>query len=188
MYEIKNYDSLLGIDGLSNDLLKNHFTLYQGYVNNTNKLLTLLSTLDKSTIEYSELHRRFGWEFNGMRLHELYFENLSLNPTKFDANSNIGKLILEQYNSFDNFEKEFKSLTAMRGIGWVVLAYDSLENKLFNIWVNEHDLGLLAGLDILLVIDVFEHAYMLDYNLKKLDYVNAIFNSIDWKIVEKRFV
>ncbi len=188
MYEIKNYDFLLGINGLSNDLLKNHFTLYQGYVNNTNKLLTLLSTLDKASPEYAELHRRFGWEFNGMRLHELYFENLSLNPIKFNAESNIGKLILEQYNSFDNFEKEFKSLTAMRGIGWVVLAYDSLENKLFNIWVNEHDLGLLAGLDILLVIDVFEHAYMLDYGLKKVDYVNTIFNSIDWKIVEKRFM
>ena len=167
-------------------MLKNHFTLYQGYVNNTNKLLTILRNLDKSSPEFAELNRRFGWEFNGMRLHELYFENLSLNPKSFNAESYLGKLIVEQYSSFENFEKEFKSLTAMRGIGWVVLAYDALENKLFNIWVNEHDLGLLAGTIPLLVIDVFEHSYMLDYGLKKADYVSNIFKAINWEVVEKR--
>lgn len=186
MYEIKNYDSLLGINGLSNDLLKNHFTLYMGYVNNTNKLLVTLKNLDKTSPEYSELNRRFGWEFNGMRLHELYFENLSKDSKVFDANSKLGKLITQQFNSFENFEKEFKSLTAMRGIGWVVLFYDSKSNKLFNTWINEHDLGLLAGCIPLLVIDVFEHSFMLDYGLKKVDYINTIFNSIDWNIVEKR--
>ena len=74
----------------------------------------------------------------------------------------------------------------MRGIGWVVLFYDSKANKLFNTWVNEHDLGLLAGCIPLLVIDVFEHSFMLDYGLKKVDYVNTIFNSINWDVVAKR--
>ena len=176
---------MLGINGLSNDLLKNHFALYQGYVNNTNKLLGILKNLDKTSAEYAEINRRFGWEFNGMRLHELYFENLSKDSKSFNIDSKLGKLIIEQFNSFENFEKDFKSLTLMRGIGWVVLFYDSKANKLFNTWVNEHDLGLLAGCIPLLVIDVFEHSFMLDYGLK-VDYVNTIFNSINWDVVAKR--
>jgi Fe-Mn family superoxide dismutase len=186
MYEIKNYDSLLGINGLSNDLLKNHFTLYQGYVNNTNKLLEELKKLDSTSPEYAELRRRFGWEFNGMRLHELFFSNISKTFKALDHNSNLSMLINNEFGSYSDWEKEFKALTSMRGIGWVVLTYDPLAKKLFNIWVNEHDVGLLAGTIPLLVIDVFEHAYMVDYGLKKVDYVNAIFKSIDWSVVESR--
>lgn len=186
MYVTKNYDGLFGIDGLSEQLLKNHFTLYQGYVNNTNKIIDELSKLDSTLPEYSELRRRFGWEFNGMRLHELYFENISKSQNKLNINSKLNKKIIEQFNSFENFEKEIKSLTSMRGIGWVILVYDSLQNKLFNIWVNEHDQGYLAGTIPLLVIDVFEHSYMLDYGLKKADYINTIFKNIDWKVVESR--
>lgn len=185
-YAAKNFDSLIGLQGLTENLLKNHFTLYQGYVNNTNKVLEEISKLDSSLPEYAELRRRFGWEFNGMRLHELFFENLSKTPKHLTPNSSLEMLIRDQFGSFADFEKEIKSLTSMRGIGWVVLTYDSSARKLFCIWVNEHDLGFLAGTNPLLVIDVFEHAYMLDYGLKKVDYVNAIFKAIDWSIVESR--
>jgi Fe-Mn family superoxide dismutase len=185
-YALKNFDSLIGLQGLTENLLKNHFTLYQGYVNNTNKLLDELSKLDSSLPEYSELRRRFGWEFNGMRLHELFFENISKTPKNISANSNLEILIRDQFGSFADFEKEIKSLTSMRGIGWVVLTYDPLARKLFNIWINEHDQGYLAGTIPLLVIDVFEHAYMVDYGLKKADYVNVIFKAIDWSVVESR--
>ncbi len=187
MYDIKDYSYLKGIKGISDKLLENHFILYKGYVNNTNKFLSTLKQADKSSLEYFELIRRFAWEFNGMRLHELYFENLSINPISFDENSDFGKLIINQFSSFENFEKEFKSLTAIRGIGWVILVYDPMQKKLLNIWVNEHNSGLLVGTIPLLIIDVFEHSYMIDYGLNKMEYVNIIFKSIDWKIVEKRF-
>ena len=80
-YTAKDYSRLLGMEGFSETLLKNHFTLYQGYVTNTNKLMETLAQMLKEgkvgTPEFAELKRRFGWEFNGMRLHEYYFENLA---------------------------------------------------------------------------------------------------------------
>ncbi|MBS3163047.1 superoxide dismutase [Candidatus Woesearchaeota archaeon] len=178
----------LKINGLSEQLLKNHLTLYQGYVTNTNKLLDTISVLIKenktSTPEFAELSRRFAWEFNGMRLHELYFSNLGKNA--FDSSSKLSELIKSSFGSFENWEKHFKALGSMRGIGWVLLVQDKESKQLFNVWVNEHDLGLLANSDILLIMDVFEHAFMIDYGLKKADYIETFFKNIDWKAVQKR--
>jgi Fe-Mn family superoxide dismutase len=191
-YEQKNYENLIGISGLSESLLKNHFTLYQGYVNNTNKLLETLKNLMKDgkmgTPEFSELKRRFGWEFNGMRLHEFYFENISKEAKLMDRNSAFSKKLIEDFESYENWEKEFKGIGGMRGIGWVMLCLDMRENKLINIWVNEHDVGHLSGTLPLLVMDVFEHAYMVDYGLKKADYIESFFKLIDWEEVNKRFM
>jgi len=188
-YEVKNFDHLLGTPGFSDNLLKNHFTLYQGYVANTNKLADALSALLKegktATPEYAELKRRFGWEFNGMRLHELYFSNMT-KDTKNLAGSELMSKVVNQFGSYENWEKDFKAAGTMRGIGWVVLYYDMSMDKLFNVWVNEHDAGHFSGCRPLLVMDVFEHAFMLDYSLKRADYIEAFFKAIDWKAVEKR--
>ena len=190
-YEAQNYDHLLGTEGFSDTLLKNHFTLYQGYVANTNKVTDLLKALaadgKTSAPEYAELKRRFGWEFNGMRLHEHYFGNMTKEQSKFNIDSNIGKRIVAEFGSFEAWEADFKGSGAMRGIGWVILAYDKQGDRLFNIWVNEHDLGYLAAAQPLLVMDVFEHAFMLDYGLKRADYIEAFFKAIDWDEVAKRF-
>jgi len=186
MYVAKDYDNLLGLNGLTDTILKNHFTLYQGYVNNLNKILDTLSKLDLSSIEYAELKRRLGWEFNGMKLHELFFENLSKDSNSLNSNLILKELIDNQYGSFENFEKEFKAISLMRGIGWAILYLDPLQKKLINVWINEHDVGHLADCIPLIVIDLFEHAYMLDYGLRKVDYVNNIFKAIDWSVVEKR--
>jgi len=186
MYVAKNFENLFGLDGLSDTLLKNHFALYNGYVNNTNKLIEEISKQDPSSPEFAELNRRFGWEFNGMRLHELYFENLSKEPKDLTPNSNLEILIKEQFGDFSNVEKKIKALTSLRGIGWVILTYDLNVKKLYPVWVNEHDLGFLAGTIPLLVIDVFEHAFITDYGLKKADYINSIFSAIDWSVVESR--
>ncbi|MFH1376628.1 MAG: superoxide dismutase [Candidatus Woesearchaeota archaeon] len=189
-YKSKEFNSLLGIKGFSEGLLQNHFRLYQGYVANTNKLSEILSTLSKEgkqgTPEYAELKRRFGWEFNGMRLHELYFENMS-KTSKKPKNSVLLKEIEEEFGSFEEWEKDFKAVGALRGIGWVVLFYDPIGEKLFNAWINEHDLGHLTGATPLLVLDVFEHAFMLDYGLNRKDYIDKFFDIINWQIVEKRF-
>ncbi|QQG39267.1 MAG: superoxide dismutase [Candidatus Woesearchaeota archaeon] len=190
-YEPKNYDHLLGTPGFSDQLLKNHFTLYQGYVTNTNKIIDLMMSMVKEgkagTPEFAEIKRRFGWEFNGMRLHEYYFSNMSKTKKTFNKNSKLAKALMQQFNTYENWESAFKAVGAMRGIGWVILVYDPQGKKFFNLWVNEHDLGHCAGTIPLLILDVFEHAYMIDYGLKKADYINAFFNSIDWDEVNKRF-
>ncbi|MEM2955082.1 MAG: Fe-Mn family superoxide dismutase [Candidatus Nanoarchaeia archaeon] len=189
-YTPKNFDNLIGTKGFSEQLLKNHFTLYQGYVKNTNKILESLSTLIKEgktlTLEFSELKRRFGWEFNGMRLHEYYFENMKKDGAEIDKNSDFFKKVVEDFGSFESWEKDFKSTGMMRGIGWVILYYDPIRG-LFNAWINEHDLGHFSGCKPILVMDVFEHAYMLDYGLKREDYIEAFFKVIDWKVVVDRF-
>lgn len=186
-YEAKNFESLLGTKGFSDQLLKNHFTLYQGYVTNTNKVADALGAMAKegktSTPEYAELKRRFGWEWNGMKLHEYYFGNLIKDGKALDKNSNLSRKIIEDFGSYENWEKDFKATGAMRGIGWVILYYDG--TRLFNTWINEHDVGHLSGASPLLVMDVFEHAYMLDYGLKKADYIEAFFRAIDWTIDPK---
>ena len=191
-YINKNYDHLLGTPGFSNQLLQNHFTLYQGYVTNTNKLFDTLMALVKdgkaSTPEFAELKRRFGWEFNGMRLHELYFGNMKSSSTQLLQTSKLAQKLISQFGSIENWQTAFKAVGAMRVIGWVVLCYDTEADKLFNIWVNEHDVGHLIGTTPLLIMDVFEHAFMIDYNLKRADYIAAFFNAIDWNVVEKRLL
>lgn len=186
-YEVKNFEHLLGIAGLSEQLLKNHFTLYKGYVDNTNKLIGLLDSKEVGTPEYSELQRRLGWEWNGMRLHELYFENF-VKEGKNLSDGELREVIEKIYGSFEKWQKNFIGLGAMRGIGWVVLSYDKQSGELFNIWINEHDVGHLSGTTPLLVLDVFEHAYMLDYGLKRADYIEAFFKAIDWQVVANRFI
>lgn len=185
MYEAKNYDHLIGTPGFSDALLKNHFTLYQGYVTNTNKLLDLLKTKELGTSEYSELQRRLGWEWNGMRLHELYFGNMA-NGGRAPSETKLREKIEENFGSSDDWKKNFIETGKMRGIGWVVLYQDNETGRLFNTWINEHDLGHLAGCTPILVMDVFEHAFMLDYGLKRADYIEAFWNAIDWEALENR--
>jgi len=188
-YEAKDYSKLIGMEGFSETLLKNHFTLYQGYVTNTNKLTDILATMlkeDKTgTPEYAELKRRFGFEFDGMRLHEYYFGNLG-GKTPLDRSGVLAKKLAGAFGSYDAWEKDFRATGAMRGIGWVVLYQDDTNGGLCNQWINEHEVGHLAGCRPILVMDVFEHAYMLDYGLKRADYIEAFYKNIDWKAVADR--
>jgi len=190
MYEAKNYDSLLGTKGFSDDLLKNHFKLYQGYVANFNKLNDILVAKEKAeewgTPEFAELNRRLGWEWNGMRLHELYFGNMTKESNGVDDSSDLYKKIVAEWGSYEMWQKDFTSMGAMRGIGWVVLYHDKQADRLFNVWINEHDLGHLAGATPLLVMDVFEHAFILDYGLNRADYIKAFMDTIDWGEVSGR--
>jgi len=188
-YIAKDYSRLLGMEGFSETLLKNHFTLYQGYVTNTNKLIEILGQMLKEgkvgTPEFSELKRRLGWEFNGMRLHEYYFENLG-GKGGLENTGRLFKKISEEFGSFEAWEKEFKGVGAMRGIGWTILYQDSLTGRLINFWINEHDVGHPAGCNPILILDIFEHAFMIDYGLKRADYIEAFFKNINWKAVEGR--
>ncbi|MFC1963078.1 superoxide dismutase [Chloroflexota bacterium] len=188
-YIAKDYSKLIGMEGFSETLLTNHFTLYQGYVTNTNKLLDTLGQMLKegkvSAPEYAELKRRMGFEFNGMRLHEYYFENLGITQS-LDKSGKLGKKLAEDFGSYEDWEKDFKATGTMRGIGWAILYQDNVSGKFMNQWINEHEVGHPAGCIPVIVMDVFEHAFMLDYGLKRVDYIESFFKNIDWGAVEGR--
>src|SRR5580658_4715021 len=186
-YIAKNYDRLLGTRGFSDKLLKAHFKLYEGYVTHINKMIDLLKGADTQTQEYDEVKRRFAWEFNGMRLHEAYFGNMTKEPRELERSSDLAHQIVQSFGSVEAWEKDFRAVSSMRGIGWAVLAWDPEGRNLFNIWVNEHDVGHLFYSVSLLVNDVFEHAYLADYGSERKDYIEAFFKVIDWTEVQKRF-
>ncbi len=193
MYTVKNYENLLGMAGFSDTMLNNHFTLYKGYVDNVNALLQKMNEIrverleggeDRKT-ESAELHRRYGWEYNGMKLHELYFENLTKEQKDLNENSSLAKAISDRFGSVENFKNHFtKNVGMFRGIGWVALV--KRDDTLGVIWIGEHDEGLLANSKILLIMDVFEHAYMTDYGIKRADYIESFMKNINWEVVEGR--
>ena len=185
-YKSKNYDHLFGMNGFSRRLLENHFTLYRGYVDHTNELLAALSAMDKNakSPKFEELKRRFGWEFNGMRLHELYFENLGgKDPLQ---TSPLHKATEKEFGSFSAWETDFRATGALRGIGWAIL-YRDTTGALINTWIDQHDCGHLTGCSPILVLDVFEHAFLLDYGLERGDYIKAFLKNVDWQIASDRY-
>jgi Fe-Mn family superoxide dismutase len=186
LYEPRDFENLLDIGYLSKELMKDHLSLYRGYVNNTDKLLQELEMFSKEDIdetpEYAEVKRRLGWEWNGMRLHELYFSNMIKGGSILDRNTNLFKKITQNFGSYDNWQKDFKATGMMRGIGWVILIFDPLSGRLFNTWIDEHNSGHFTGCYPILVLDVFEHAYLLDYGIKKSDYIDTFFKIIKWTI------
>lgn len=192
MYTAKNFEHLLGTSGFSDVLLKNHFMLYEGYVKNFNTLDEILMGMEREetlgTPAYAELNRRLGWEFNGMRLHELYFGNMTKLVKARSEGSALAQAMVKEWGSVELWEKDFRAMGAMRGIGWVMLYADRASGRLFNVWVNEHDVGHFAGCVPLLTMDVFEHAYILDYGIKRADYIEAFMKAVDWGVVEQHFV
>lgn len=188
MYEALDFSHILGTPGFSDILLNTHFGLYLGYVKNTNTLADRLKELAKNAGpgEYAELKRRFGWEFNGMRLHELYFENMTKDATELNEDSELSKKLIAEFGSYDAWQKDFIATGALRGIGWAILAYDKRGNRLFNTWINEHDVGHLAGATPLLVMDVFEHAFILDYGMKRGEYIESFMKAINWEVLNKK--
>lgn len=191
MYEPKNFDYLLGLKKLSDNALKIHFLLYQGYVSNVNKIIEALRKMTEEkkfdSPERNELKRRFGWEFNGMRLHEYYFESISKTPDALSENSALAQKIKEDFGSYENWEKDFKETAGTRGVGWAILYYDENIKRLFNVWIDEHDKGHLASASPILPIDVFEHAYLLDYGSDRKAYIENFLKIVDWGKVSERF-
>ncbi len=188
-YMAVDYSGLIGMKGFSETLLNNHLALYQGYVTNCNKLIDSLATMLKEgkvgTPEYAELKRRMGFEFNGMRLHEYYFSNLG-GKQALDRSGRLAKKLTEEFDSYEDWERDFKATGMMRGIGWAILYQDNVSQRLFNQWINEHEIGHFAGGIPILIMDVFEHAFITDYGLKRDSYIEAFFKNINWSVVEGR--
>jgi superoxide dismutase, Fe-Mn family len=184
--------NLSGLAGISDGTLEMHFGLYEGYVKNTNLLFERLQDLrDKDRAEgsnpaYAELVRRLGWEYNGVRLHELYFNNLTKSPAPIGS-SQLYQLIGESFGGYDEWKKDFMAVGGMRGIGWAIAYYDRAARWITNHWINDHESGHIAGSIPVLVLDVWEHAYIKDYKpSEKAKYVEAFFKHIDWRACEER--
>lgn len=191
MYTSKDFSHLLGLEGFSENALTTHFKLYEGYVKNTNLLVEKLKGMnseEQPTPEYAELKRRFGWEWNGMRLHEYYFGALTKEQNILKEDSELEKALGKEFGSIEKWKQDFINAASARGIGWMILYYDKQEDRLMNVWVNEHNESHLAGATVLLNIDIFEHAFMIDYNTNKAEYITAFINAIDWSVVEQRYL
>jgi len=187
-YEAKTF-ALEKMEGLSETQISEHLKLYAGYVKNTNALLAKIEEHKKNSeamaIELSELTRRMGFEYNGMRLHEYYFSQFEKMDGSKDALKNA---LTEQYGSLEGWMKQATATAMMRGIGWVLLVQDEMNGNLLTIWVSDHELGQLGGQKILFALDVWEHAYTVDYKpTERAKYLEAFWKNLNWQQVEKRF-
>ncbi len=188
MYTEQSF-SLPELKGLSAKQIDVHLKLYAGYVKNVNALEAKIDELktdsEKNALALSELTRRYAFEFNGMRLHELYFE--ALGGDGVIADGALKTALEKQYGSVEKFMGELAGVGLMRGIGWVLLVRDTKVDALRLIWASDHELGHLAGTDVILAMDMWEHAFMVDYvPAQKGDYIKAFLANVNWSAVEQR--
>ena len=190
-YTAKTFN-LPTLTGLSEKQIKVHLVLYEGYVKHVNLIMEKIKALKDADAEgnaylISELRWRFAFEFDGMRMHELYFSQFEGRLTPLTTDGPLEKAIKEKYGE-KGIEAHVREVAGTRGIGWVVVYADPNENTLHTVFVNDHEVGQLAGLPVLLALDLWEHAYMVDYvPAEKKNYVDAFFANFNWKVVEDRF-
>jgi Fe-Mn family superoxide dismutase len=193
-YKEQKFDHLKGLEGISDKQVEEHLALYAGYVKQVNTLNEELAKMradgkaSGKNPEFAELTRRLGFEYDGMILHEYYFSNLrrAAEPQP-PSGSALAKALTDFYGSVDQWRVDFQAIGEMRGIGWVILFEDPVTDRLSNHWVTLHQEGIPAGFKPLLVMDVWEHAFMRDYKAtEKAKYVEAFFRNIDWAMVERR--
>jgi superoxide dismutase, Fe-Mn family len=183
---------LSGLQGISDRTLELHLGLYQGYVKNTNLLTEQLMELGqqkKGTAlnpAYAELTRRLGFEYGGMVLHEYYFGNLAANG-RGDPSKQFQDAIQQSFGSFSTWKEDFLAVGGFRGVGWAILYQDPATRQLSNHWIELHHQGVPSGFTPLLVMDVWEHAFLLDYKpAERGKYIDAFFANIDWTAVQAR--
>ena len=193
-YQAKEFN-LSGLKGISDQTLEMHFKLYEGYVQNTNVLNEKINQILKDgkidheeTPAYSELTRRLGFEYNGMVLHEYYFGNLTHqgggDPTRAAA---FRRAAEASFGSFDLWKTDFVGVGKMRGVGWAICYQDPMNGRLSNHWITLHEVGNVSGFTPLIVMDVWEHAFLLDYKpAERPKYIEAFFANVDWQVVEGR--
>ncbi|MEY4168294.1 MAG: superoxide dismutase [Blastocatellia bacterium] len=193
VYKAKTFD-LGGLTGISDGTLAMHFKLYEGYVTNTNLLNEQIAELGRGEITpkempvYSELTRRLGFEYNGMVLHEWYFGNLKNNGGGApDSGSAFVKAAEASFGSFESWKKHFVTVGKMRGVGWAATYSDPVTGRLSNHWINLHETGNVAGFSPVLIMDVWEHAFIRDYApVDRPKYIEAFFSNIDWAACDER--
>ena len=194
-YKAREFN-LSGLTGISDQTLEMHFKLYEGYVKETNNLTEKITkfiedgNVDQEEMPaYSELTRRLGFEYNGMVLHEYYFENLKRGGGSGDPAQTalFAKAAASSFGSYEVWKADFVGIGKMRGVGWAICNQNPANGRLSNHWITLHETGNIAGFDPILVMDVWEHAFLLDYKpAERPKYIEAFFSNIDWAAVEKR--
>ena len=169
-----------------------HLGLYSGYVKHVNliheQIEDLSGDIEKNGYAISEMQRRLGFEFGGMRNHEYYFSQFEGGAAELARDGALMKSIEQHWGSFDNWLTRFKNIAATRGVGWAMLYVDRNHQRLIQTWVDEQHVGLLSDLDIILGLDMWEHSYMADYlPAEKKQYIEAFFTNLNWSVIEKRF-
>jgi len=189
-YEARKFD-LKGLKGISDETLQLHFKLYEGYVKGTNALNGKIEKiLEDGKVDaeevpaYSELTRRLGFEYNGMVLHEYYFENLTRGSERPDGA--FRERAERSFGSFDIWKTDFAGIGNMRGVGWAICYENPANGRLSNHWITLHEHGNVAGFRPILVMDVWEHAYLLDHGSERAKYVDAFFNNVAWGVANGR--
>ena len=176
------------LNGISKKQVEVHLGLYTGYVKHVNLIREKIHELEGNDYVTAELRRRFSFEFDGMRMHEYYFEGFEGDAKEINKDSELVKALSEKYGSWDGFIEHLKAVGKSRGVGWTVLYWDPKASTPHVAWTSDHELGTLAGLPILLAMDVWEHAFMVDYlPSEKGKYIDAFLNNTNWSVVEKRF-
>jgi len=194
-YKAREFN-LSGLNGISDQTLEMHFKLYEGYVKETNNLTEKITkfiedgNVDQEEMPaYSELTRRLGFEYNGMVLHEYYFENLKRGGGSGDPAQTalFAKAAASSFGSYEVWKADFVGIGKMRGVGWAICNQNPANGRLSNHWITLHETGNIAGFDPILLMDVWEHAFLLDYKpAERPKYIEAFFSNIDWAAVEKR--
>jgi len=186
--------NLSGLTGISDQTLEMHFKLYEGYVTNTNVLTERIGAMladgkvDQEEVPaYSELTRRLGFEYNGMVLHEYYFENMKRQGGGDAGKGRFRDAVERSYPSYDIWKTDFVGIGKMRGVGWAICFLDPSTGTVSNHWITLHETGNVAGFVPLLVMDVWEHAFLLDYKpAERPKYIDAFLSNVDWHAVENR--
>jgi Fe-Mn family superoxide dismutase len=186
-YAVQEHVKPRALVGISDVQITQHWTVYRGYVANVNALLEDVDKTEVGSRPWAEVRRRLGFEFNGMVLHEYYFGNLKAATTP-SPRSRLAGALDETWRSRDAWRDDFAATAAMRGSGWAILYRDAHANRLFNWWVGDHEVSQPVGLHPLLVLDVWEHAWMVDYGAGQRGvYIDAFLQNVDWPVVEQRF-
>jgi len=190
-YTPKKFD-LSGLHGISDNTLQVHFGLYEGYVKNTNLLNEQIAeqisggNAAGANPHFSELTRRLGFEYNGMVLHEYYFGNMTKNAGGQPASA-VQDTLGGMYGDFEAWKKDFIAVGGMRGVGWAIAYFDPHAQRVSNHWITLHEDGNVAGFEPLLVMDAWEHAFLLDYKpAERSKYIEAFFANVDWNVVQQR--
>ncbi|HVW71925.1 MAG TPA: Fe-Mn family superoxide dismutase [Candidatus Paceibacterota bacterium] len=190
-YEVRKFN-LPELKGLSKKQIEVHLSLYEGYVKHVNLIMEKIAAMKEADAEgnayaMAEVRRRLGFEFDGMRLHEYYFEQFE-GGQQGNPESALAKAAAERYGSGENFLAHIKEVAGTRGIGWVLVYWDAVGKTLHTAFVNDHETGQLTSLPIILALDLWEHAYMVDYlPSEKKNYIDAFFDNLNWTVCEERF-
>lgn len=187
-YQVRPFD-LSGVQGLSKKAIDLHLGLYKTYVEQLNKLLeqSPQRSAGATPLALDGYNRRFAYEHNGVALHELFFEQLAGKRRQSHSDSDFAEALHRDFGDLSGWKASVEALGMTRGVGWVLTLRERGQERLHNCWIDLHHLSMPANCDVVFALDLWEHAYMIDFTpAQRADYVKIILDNVDWPVVEQR--